>query len=147
MQIFFAPCYLAFGRHLKIPMVGVVTSVLYEWMNDPFGNPDNPSFIPGGSLPYSGNMNFFQRLTNTVSSVTVKAMYNYYSSNQNKYVEKYFGPGFPDIYELHKDVSLVLVNSHFSLNGIRPMTTGVVEVGGLHIQFDNEKLPLVRKII
>jgi hypothetical protein len=36
--------------------------------------------------------------------------------------------------ELKKRTSLILVNSHFSLNNPRPTVPGFIEVGGLHIQ-------------
>jgi glucuronosyltransferase len=51
-----------------------------------------------------------------------------------KSVKKYFGQDIPPLSELKKRTSLLLVNSHFSLNGPRPTVPGFVEVGGLHIQ-------------
>ena len=112
-------------------------------MNDPFGNPTYPSFVPNTITGSSQFMNFPQRLKNTVIFSYVKFQFYYYSQLQNAYVNKYFGAGFPTVYELQKSVSLLLVNSHYSLNGIRPLTNAVIEVGGLHLQDDGEQLPVV----
>ena len=116
---------------------------LFDFMNDPFGNPMNPSFIPSSLVSYDQNMNFWQRVLNTISTIFMKSIYNYHIRKQDKFVKKYFGNGYTNVYDLQKDVALVLVNSHFVLNGIRPMTHAVVEVGGLHIQDEGEKLPQV----
>lgn len=143
--MFISPCFFAFGRHLNIPMILYSPSGLYDWMTDSFGNPANPSFVPTISLGYTEDMNFKQRLLNTVTQLLTKIIYNYKSEIQNEYVEKYFGPGFPNIHDLQKNASLVLVNSHYSLSGVRPFTNAVVEVGGLHLQLedDHEELPAV----
>ena len=141
--MFLSPCYFAFGRHLNVPMIAYSASVLHDWMNEPFGNPANPSFVPSFGLNYAGKMNFKQRLFNTITQFITNAIFKYKTASQNKFVEEYFGPDFPDVYELHKNVSLVLVNSHYSLNGVKPHTNAVIEIGGLHVQDYGEKLPVV----
>lgn len=40
----------------------------------------------------------------------------------------------PPLEELASNVSLILVNSHFSISGVRPVVPNFVEVGGLHIE-------------
>ena len=88
-------------------------------------------------------MNFPQRVLNTVNIFLMKFIFRYYSQAQNEYVKKYLGPGFPSVYELHRNLSLLLINTHYSINGLRPLANGVIEVGGVHIQDNGEKLPLV----
>lgn len=51
----------------------------------------------------------------------------------------FFGSDLPDIRVLAKNISLLLVNSHFSINQARPMVPNVIEVGGLHV---TEEAPL-----
>lgn len=65
---------------------------------------------------------------------------NYYTNKQLKFVKEHFDIDSPYITDLFNDVALYLVNSHHSLNGIRPMTTNVIEVGGLHLR-DDDKPP------
>lgn len=121
-------------------MIGVSISVLLEWQNHPLGNPTSSAFVPGGFTDFPSNMNFWQRLKNELLSKTVNYQFNSLASRQKKYVDENFGPGYPSIYDLSKEMALVFVNSHYSLNGIRPLTPGVVEIGGIHIQDNEEKL-------
>ncbi|GLH07820.1 UDP-glucuronosyltransferase, partial [Gryllus bimaculatus] len=48
-------------------------------------------------------------------------------------LRRHFGPTLPSLAELQRNVSLVLVNSHFSLNQARPSVPALVEVAGMHI--------------
>lgn len=50
-------------------------------------------------------------------------------------LRKYFGTNeMPYLGDLAKTTSVMLVNTHYSLNGVRPNTPAVIEVGGLHIR-------------
>lgn len=40
----------------------------------------------------------------------------------------------PYLGDLARTTSIMLVNTHYSLNGVRPNTPAVIEVGGLHIR-------------
>lgn len=60
----------------------------------------------------------------------------------NIIAKKFFGPELPDIDDLARNVSLVLVNSHFTTHQVRPVVPNFIEVAGLHIN-DNTTLPKV----
>ncbi|XP_066586589.1 UDP-glucosyltransferase 2-like [Prorops nasuta] len=139
-EVFAAPCYLAFGQLLNIPVIGIVTCSNLDWLNYPTGNPMNPAYMPSLFSTYTQEMNFLERLANTFMITAIIGQVNYYFGYQDEIVEKYFGPGYPPVNEMHKNLSLVLVNSHRALNGIRPLTHSVVEVAGL--QFKDEQAPL-----
>ena len=50
-------------------------------------------------------------------------------------LREFFGNNeMPYLGDLAKNTSLMLVNTHYSLNGVRPNTPSVIEVGGLHIK-------------
>lgn len=140
MQSFAAPCYFAFGRHLKVPIVATVASVFHDWLNYPSGNPLNPAYIPSMFSTFGQRMNFQERLINFFLTHYISGQINYYSNSQVKTVKEHFGMDLSCITDLFNDVALYLVNSHHSLNGVRPMTTNVIEVGGLHLR-DDDKLP------
>ncbi|XP_033219242.1 UDP-glucuronosyltransferase 2B31-like [Belonocnema kinseyi] len=140
VEIFAAHCFFAFSRFLNVPMIGVTTAAIYDWANDPLGNPSNLAFSPGAFTSLPNKMNFWERLQNVIFVHIAKYQFNYYSGLQKKYVDEYFGPGYPSIYEMSTEFSLVFVNSHYSLNGIKPFTPGIVEVGGLHIEDKKEVL-------
>ncbi|XP_046736269.1 UDP-glycosyltransferase UGT5-like [Diprion similis] len=134
IETFGAVCYLALGQHLRVPVVAVVTSPIWPWVNDMVANPEDPAYIPHVFSGLSGQLNFWQRLQNTLTLWKAKLSYTRYTAYQNDKIKKHFGPQAPSLDEVRRDVSLVLVNSHYSLNGIRPFTPAVVEVGGLHIR-------------
>lgn len=45
-----------------------------------------------------------------------------------------FGETFPSVTELSKHISIMFVNTHYSLIGPKPLPPTVVEVGGVHIK-------------
>lgn len=143
LQVLGSHCYLAMGQHLKVPVVGVVTSAMWPWVNDIVANPDDPAFIPHVFFEADGKMNFLQRLENTITLFYEKSMFNYFSAGQDKAIRKYIGDHVSGVRDAERNVSLILVNSHFTVHGVRPFTTAVVEVGGLHIPPNSEPLPSV----
>lgn len=143
-QIFLAPCYLAFSRHLNVPMIGMVTSDLYDWLREAMGNMNNPSYMPSVFSHFDQRMTFWERLKNTMQMIFINMEVNYITEKQSEFVEKYFGIK-ESANELHKDLSVILVNSHHSLNGIKPMTQNIIEVGGLHISENVEPMSPVSR--
>ena len=141
--MFSANCYLALGRYLNIPVVGMVTSLPLDWQYDAVGTKFNTAVIPGLWSGYVYPMNFWERLGNTLDHYLVMAQFYFYGNKQNELVEKYFGPGYPSTSELLKDLDILLVNSHYSSDGVKAITPSIIPVGGLHIFDDGTKLPNV----
>ncbi|CAK9814493.1 UDP-glucosyltransferase 2 [Anthophora plagiata] len=140
VELFVAPCFLIFGTHLKVPIINMVTSSFYEWESTLIGNPHNPSFVPSTFSSFDQRMTFWDRLVNTFLTNLISTQITYHTAKQVDFVKKHFDTNLT-IAELYKNVAAVLVNSHHSLNGIKPMTPGLIEVGGLHVQEDSEPLP------
>ncbi|XP_015125431.1 UDP-glucuronosyltransferase, partial [Diachasma alloeum] len=140
VELFLAHCYLAFGQHLDAPIVGITTSKLPDWLLGPFGNQLNPSYIPSLFSSASQRMTFWERLQNTLITNIITPQINYYMEAEVKQVEKYFGRKLSSMNDLYKDVSLILVNEHFSLNDIKPLTPDIIGVGGLHVVDDDQQL-------
>ena len=125
---------------MNIPVIGVVTLPLLDWMYYYFGTPMNLATDPSLFSEYTPPMNFFERLGNVITYYRVMWTGFRYIKLQEKYVEQIFGPGFPDMMELHKDVSLVLLNHDMAVGGLKPFAPVIVPVGGLHIVDHNETL-------
>lgn len=66
--------------------------------------------------------------------VTNLFIYRLTEWNDNALLKEKFGNGIPDVADLAKNVSLILVNTHFSFIGSRPLNAQVVEIGGVHIK-------------
>lgn len=145
-EVFHTDCFLPFAYKFKAISIAVSSSVLMPWANDRFGNPDNPSYIPHVFTSYSDHMNFIERIENAITSVLYKMIYHLFSdSPSQQLVREHFGQDIPDLAELAMNTSLLLVNSHFSLNAPRPLVPSIVEIGGLHIT-KPKPLPQVRKV-
>lgn len=59
--------------------------------------------------------------------------------------ERLFGFG-SKLDALAQNYSLVLSNSHFAINEVRPLVPALVEVGGLHLD-ESQKLTKVRLLV
>ncbi|XP_044734058.1 UDP-glycosyltransferase UGT5-like [Chrysoperla carnea] len=141
-EIFGTDCMLAFAHSFKVPTVAIVSSVALPWIPDRFGLPDNPSYIPNYLLPFTENMSLYERFINTMLNVYSKFRFNYLTlSESNKIVREKLDPNLPSLSNFIKNTSLLIVNSHFSINGARPMPPNVVEVAGLHVGKPTGKLP------
>lgn len=141
VEIFGAHCFTAVGHVLNVPIIGVSSSALYPWSHEYIANPENLAFAPNNLLSYMENMNFFQRLYNFLHAKYNAYVFRQASSIQTDIVRKYVSPDLPDIRELEKEISMILVNSHSSWNGIKPSTPALIEVGGLHVQEEGVELP------
>lgn len=135
---------LAHVYGLKAPFVSMLSSSLMQWCPDRIGVTDNPSYVPIVSSEFTSRMSFLQRLENTVMNVYYKMWFRYAIQLKEKaIIEKRFGRKIPDLQDLGKNVSMMLVNTFHSMNGVRPLLPGVVEVGGMHLDHSRKPIPHV----
>lgn len=105
------------------------------WLDQTLGQPEYTAFRPTWFSDYFYPMTLAQRFYNTIQSHVDNARFRYYTDEvQNSLMRKYISPDIPPLHELEKNVVLALVNSFHSLTGVRPLTPGLIEVGGLHVQ-------------
>ncbi|KAF5307444.1 hypothetical protein FQR65_LT18418 [Abscondita terminalis] len=111
------------------------------------GNPLNPSYVPYRFLNYSSKMSFWQRLHNSFA-VLVNYLFFYYGSlpQQNVIMKKYF-PNPPELSDLIYNVSLMLVNSHYSTSVLVANVPNVIEIGGYHIDPPKELPEEIQKYL
>ncbi|XP_018055638.1 PREDICTED: UDP-glucuronosyltransferase 2B19-like isoform X1 [Atta colombica] len=141
IEVFGAQCYSVIAYMLKVPLIGISTTSLYPWLYDMIAQPESLAFVPNNVINLAEPMNFWQRLYNVVHTFYDKWYFNYLTTQeQDRIIRKHFGPNIPSVRELEKKMSLVLINSHIALNGIQPRTAAAVDVGGIHVQDENETL-------
>ena len=146
---FFNDCVIGLAHKLRIPVIQMCSLVGTKWMDAWVGNPSFYSYVPNTFQEFTSKMTFRQRVSNTVSELYVKLGREiYFLPKQNAIMKKYFNSSddFPTIEELQNNISLVLVNSHFSFNLPRPLMPNMIEVGGLHVK-SPKKLPTVSEEI
>jgi glucuronosyltransferase len=133
-ETFLTDCFLPFVHKFKAPHVAISSCVMFPWSTDRMGNPDNPSYIPKHLTGFSDEMDFSERFINVIAHIGLTFMFHAIEGivTQN-YARKHFGDDVPLLSDIARNTSLLLVNTHFSLNRPRPYVPGIVEVGGLHI--------------
>lgn len=128
---------LGVAAHFKCPSVVLGTMQAVKPLRDMAGNPSDLTHISSLYLGYVGHsMTFFQRIKNSAVSllehISLSAI-SYFK--QEKYYREHFpaSQGYASMDELKRNVSLVLVNHHFSQGNIRSNVPGMIEVGGFHL--------------
>uniref|UniRef100_A0A0C9RNU1 UDP-glucuronosyltransferase n=1 Tax=Fopius arisanus TaxID=64838 RepID=A0A0C9RNU1_9HYME len=141
-EVFNSDCFLGFVHRFKAPFIGLSSHVLMPWANGRLSNERNPSYVPILFLGYGPKMGFMERVENYLAHKIFNFAYGVFCNGPTqKLVEEAFGPNVPALDDIAKNISAILVNSHYSLHGAAPNLPNIVEVGGLHIPEKHQPLP------
>ncbi|XP_045130363.1 UDP-glycosyltransferase UGT5-like [Portunus trituberculatus] len=133
LPAFMNECGLAFVHKFKAPFMYVTTSGLTPWTADLLGTPENPAYVPNQYLSYGDHMTLWERTVNTLVRLASPYLRKHLVLNKlDGVVQRVLGDPTVSLSELEKNVSMVLVNSHYSLGHPRPLMPNVVEVGAMH---------------
>ena len=142
LEIFMTEALLGLGHVFNAPVIGVSTFGASKWTNDLVGTPTPLSYVPNPFLSFTDKMNFVERTGNIMMSLFETIyMAIAYDPLQKQIYDASFSDPKPCLNTLKKDVSLILVNSHFTLNYPRPYVPNMIEVGGMHINRVPNPLP------
>lgn len=139
MEQFFHESFLMFGHKFKIPVITAGTMGYADYMDHAMGLLTPLSHIPHLLLPYKDEMTFKQRAYNFYLSIydNFFRRFHYFPRMQSQ-AEKHFGRfiegPLPSVRDLEKKISLMMINSHRSIDIPRPTIAGLVNVGGIHIK-------------
>uniref|UniRef100_A0A2M4AIS2 Putative udp-glucuronosyltransferase r-21 n=1 Tax=Anopheles triannulatus TaxID=58253 RepID=A0A2M4AIS2_9DIPT len=139
---FVADYVLGLGPHFNAPTVVLFSAGMTKMTADYVGNPRAVSTVPSMLLGGRNPMGFGKRVLNflvsgfenLISEVLVYAQTEYYQQN-------FPSDRYPSYADVRKNVSLVLLNTHFSQTMPRPYLPNMVEVGGLQIKPKPDPLP------
>ncbi|XP_055701703.1 uncharacterized protein LOC129800979 [Phlebotomus papatasi] len=133
-------CGLA--HHFKCPWV-IMSQVQPMLMTTQHvGNPVSVASTPQAALGYRAPMTFTQRLQNFLVTGVEVLVTKYFQYLDRTYYESIFSKyNFPSFDETARNVSLVLVNHHFSQGHLRANVPALVEIGGIHIEDETDPLP------
>ncbi|KAF5298202.1 hypothetical protein FQA39_LY02626 [Lamprigera yunnana] len=133
MEEFINQAYRGFCHRFNAHCIVLSTVGQSRWTNIQMGNLNPPSYVPENSLTYTSKMNFVERLMNTYAFVIATLVFNFYTlPTHNRFLQKYF-PGAPHISELYYNTSLMLLNSHVSINPALPDLPNMINIGGYHV--------------
>lgn len=109
---------LGFGAQFDCKIIAMSTIGQVKYINDMMHSPMTLSTIPHPFLSFTDQMTYRQRMENVISNAIEDFAYQvYHYPLQNAIYEKYFKKDKPSFRHMLKhSVSLVLLNTHFSLN-------------------------------
>ncbi|XP_008483697.2 UDP-glucuronosyltransferase 2B7-like [Diaphorina citri] len=104
------------------------------------GNPYNPGYMPDYKMPFTSNMNLWQRIQNTYVALYLTLYQNLiYFPAQDKLLRKHFAPLGAAQWSYIGDIlrqrqALTLVDTSHVLTDSIAHAPNVMDVGGLHIK-------------
>ncbi|KAK9723193.1 UDP-glucoronosyl and UDP-glucosyl transferase [Popillia japonica] len=133
-EVYGTDCLLGFAHKFQAPIIGISAVDLLPWAAERMGNPDNPSYIPNYFAATNEKMGIYEKFFGLATLFLSKIGYFFLSiaPSENK-IKEFFGNQTAALETIVSNTSLILVNSHLSLNIPRPMVPNIVEIGGLHI--------------
>ncbi|XP_066146202.1 UDP-glucosyltransferase 2-like [Euwallacea fornicatus] len=139
VETFFNEAHHAFAKHFDAHQVLLHSIGIIEWNSHMVANPNLPSYLPTSFSGYTTKMTFKERFRNTIA-LWFDRFYKFYVNYpaHQRLVDQYF-PAKYDLEELVYNSSLMLSCSHLSSTEPQPLTSAIIEVGGMHIV--NKKLP------
>lgn len=144
-----APCVYPFYLRTNKSMMGILSLTMGSQSHQAIGSTSNFAYIPELFFPYTDHMTLPQRLRNGVFHFLVYLYTRVVFWDQTKVVRKYFGDDTPSLFDVERDVSLVLTNTHPAVFYPRPMAQNVIPIGGPPFHLEGrtpQKLPKVNHI-
>ncbi|XP_067640049.1 UDP-glycosyltransferase UGT5-like isoform X2 [Eurosta solidaginis] len=141
-EVFLTEALYGLSEHFKAPLIGIGTFGAHNWNTDLVGTPSPPSYVPHALLPFSAHMTLTERLANFAFNIYERLLLDlYYLPKQAEIYKEFFPNNKRDMYEVRRNVALVLLNQHVSLSYSRPLVHSQIEVGGMHINRQRSPLP------
>ncbi|KAL5273667.1 UGT2A1.2 family protein [Megaselia abdita] len=141
-EVFLTDAMLGFGQLFNAPVVAVSSFSASIFTNDLVGNPSPLSYVPHPFSGFSTEMSLGQRIANILlTSVERGFYYNYFYPKQDTLFKEHFRESRSSLDEIRKNVSLILLNTHFSLAFPRPYVPNMIEIGGIQVNKKPKDLP------
>lgn len=124
------------GAHFKCPVVVLTTEQQNGAISSLVGNPSSQSSVPNAWLGNVASMDIKHRAKNFFLTLAERMIMTYSHGKDTKYYRSNFPliKNYPKLDAQLRNVSLVLVNDHFSVTVPRPNLPAVVPVASMHIK-------------
>lgn len=142
------PSMIALSERFKCPYIAVAPLDLLGIVHEAVGNPTNPALYPDFMVPFTGTLNFFERLVSSLFWIWIRYFFkSTVYPNVDVIMKKHLGNDIPTTYEINKKVSMLFINVNPVLHNIRPLVPTTIHFGGpTHIQKTSQALPTVNYI-
>lgn len=138
-------CAMALAHVFNVPFMYINTVAHHAITISLAGNPMPYSVTPFEALPMSDNMSFLERVVVTAFHVGYHMGHMYSTMRVGNVLRKHFGSTIPAPYELNRNVSFILQNSHPIVTYPRPYLPNVVEIGCIHCRPSKPLPKVIRK--
>ena len=145
-EAFANECFLGFAHKFQAPIIQVCHYGGGNFMANWVGGPNPYSYVPDEYIEYTYKMNFWERTHNTIVCLLKHVGRQLiHVPKQNAAMQKHFNytDSLPPVWELEHKTSLVLLNTHHSIDYPKPVMPNYVQVGGMHVRPPTD-LPQVR---
>ncbi|XP_032786301.2 UDP-glycosyltransferase UGT5 [Daphnia magna] len=132
---FFNDCTLLLAELFDVPFIYLNCFVPPPWLQFAIGTPFAFDHFPHLGLSFRDKMNFWQRTLNTVTGFLLVAFHHWYvvpiiDQASSRLLGADNATSILEIEDRY--LSLLLTNTHFSINYLMPTSPAVVQVGGMH---------------
>lgn len=133
---------IGLGAHFNCPVILLNVVREFSYVGDLMGNPSSISFVPHLQSSNTGQMNFFARLKNMLLSIFTNLFTLFIDYEMEKYYNINFPqPRYPSYADMKKNISLALINYHFSQGIVRPTVPAMIDIGGVQAKQIPSPLP------
>lgn len=134
-ELFVSDCYLGFIHKFKVPFIALSSSPLIIWNALRLGVSADSAFMPHFDSPFSSDISFSRKVESVLYYLYTLAHYNYVILPKvQTEARRLFGEDLPQLDDIATNASLLLLNTHFSLNQPKTFLPNVIEVEGLHLK-------------
>lgn len=135
LETMMSEALLVFGHIYNAPTVVVNSLGSMHTIDELVGNSQPYAYVPSALAALTDEMTFFERVQNVALSLTMKTLYSVLLLYQQKRVVEDYFPDAPSLDNLMHNVSIVLLNAHFSVvETPRPYMPNMIPIGGFHVQ-------------
>ncbi|XP_011266721.2 UDP-glucuronosyltransferase 2B7 [Camponotus floridanus] len=143
-EMIMTPAIYMLAHRFHVPLIGIMSMDLQNCHRFNFGSPVLPSHPSNWELENDTGLNipFWKRLKNFIKTWwLIQSWFNTFAFKQQQIAEKYFGKDIPNIIDVAKNMSLILINQEPVLAYARPEIPNIVYFSGLHIKKTPPLLP------
>lgn len=145
---FYQHCLVTMGHKFGAHVIQLLSTPPIAYFSQWHSQPFNPSFIPDPNSGYTDHMSFVTRTVNFLITLLQLILYSiFYMPKQNEIMFKHFNytgwENRPSIEEMTKNISLTLINTHFTIGTVKPLVPNFIEVGGMHLKPASKLLKVI----
>jgi len=128
-------CVLPLVHKLKAPLIYLNSIAPTPWQLEAIGSPLAMDHNPNPAFSFTDRMNIWQRAINTLSGLFIVYFRNWIlmPTVDGLASQMLTNVSLPSVRTIEQEsLSLLITNTHSSINYQLPMTSNVIEAGGLH---------------